>query len=316
MGDVRVDALGALRLLPFDPFTEGVNRIIEDDRLARFSVVGQRSETGDERNWSEFVDAKNGRRHGFKNSAVCAVNTEGFCSLTNVALVELFGDRGKRRVDRCPHGIHNAHNRWSGCIVLEFPLSTVWSAVLACVEEFRLIFFELRSIDEFVEAVARLEPGDERKNLVCRTRLEAARTAVRPVGGEVDSCGVNPTALLRVVEDLVLCHGEDSAGTHFHRHCCGTQLRGLNVVRDRPRLILSGHLQGVVHCRVELVTAEVPVRQTLLGGLTECLEIGDVLDDVVAEPSRVDVSGNTPTERSRERDEVLVNRCVNCLGEL
>ena len=110
-----------------------------------------------------------------------------------------------------------------------------------------------------------------------------------------------------VVEQLVARHREDTTRTHLDRDLRGTDL-GLGLrLRHDPRLLLRDDLKLVVHRRVELVPADVPVVEPFLGIRAERLEVRDVFHDVVTEPLRVLVCCNTTAERLSRVDEVLVD---------
>ena len=164
--------------------------------------------------------------------------------------------------------------------------------------------------------MAGLQPCDESKDFVGRTSLETTRTAISAVGREVHGSRFDSAALLGVVENLVLRHRQDAPGADFHRNGRRTQFGSVNVVRHSPRLILRCHLECVVHRCVQLVPADVPVRQALFRGFTERFEVGDVLHDIVTEPSGIGVCRDASAQRGFECHKVFVHRSFHRLGEL
>ncbi len=163
--------------------------------------------------------------------------------------------------------------------------------------------------ESLVDALARLEPGQEREELVGGSGLDPARAAMIVVGVVVDSRVLDPRRLEGVVEDLVLRHHEHPAGARLHRGDRAAEGEGrLAGRRVCPHLVLRDGLHIHVEGRVELVAADLPVVLALLLGRAEELELANALDDVVAEPARVVVGRDAAVGGGLELDEVLVHR--------
>ncbi len=106
-----------------------------------------------------------------------------------------------------------------------------------------MVQLKLRRVDNLVKAEASLQPREQGKDLVGRTHLETARAAIGTVGVEVHRGGSNAAAFFGVVEDLILRHGQNSAGLHFDTDRGASQFEGVDVVgHEFPDLVLGNLL--------------------------------------------------------------------------
>ena len=157
-----------------------------------------------------------------------------------------------------------------------------------------------------------MKPGDQREDLVGRAHLEPTRAAVITIGVEVHRGGGDSSAVFGVIKDFVLSHGEDPPGAHLHTAAGAAELKTLLIVgNELPDAVLSGGLQGHVQCCVDIEATFAPALVALLRGSTEAFEVLHVLDDVVAEESRIGVSSETPGGRWRQVHKVGVHRGVD-----
>ena len=98
-------------------------------------------------------------------------------------------------------------------------------------------------VNDFVQSVAPLQPGDEGKNLVCRAHLETAGAAIVAVGVEVDRGGGDAATLFGVIKNFVLRHGQHSTGSYLDTGGGAAELKPFFVVGDKfPQAILCSCL--------------------------------------------------------------------------
>ena len=237
------------------------------------------------------------------------MTSHGFRGVANLAQIELLGHRHECDVDRAAGCRHDGHRSCVTTGVISRLVSRILDPGTAIA--FRRKAFELAlvTIDDFVEAVTGLQPVGQRVDLVGRSGGESGRSTVRLVRRVVDGRCRCATALLGLIEVLVLSHDEDAPGADLGGDRRGTELEtGLLFRSLGLQLRLGIVLLIQVDRRVDVVASTIPVALAFVGVGAENLEVIDLLGDVVAEGPGVAGVGAT-ARRGAELDVVLDGCC-------
>ena len=242
------------------------------------------------------------------------MNTEAFCSLTDLAQVQLGRHHHEVGVPRVDQRLQSRPDSTSSTTVevLQIPVVEVSNTFTAVGELFTGPNTVL-TVNHFVEAVTVLKPFSESEDLVGRTHRETGRASVTGIcavvhGGVVGS-GCNHLRISGVI--LALAHRQNTSGAHLYRdRSCGD----VSFINNFGNALVNSSVGCCLNIQVEgghdFVTTTLEVVPTLILGCSEGFVVFDDPGDVVTEECGSTSSLATSAGRGDDRCHRFCNSCL------